>query len=60
MKDRLSKLLTVKSIVTLLLTVVFCILCLKDGIGKEDFMTVFMVIITFYFSSQHEKNEPKA
>ena len=59
MKERLSKLLTVKSIVTILLTVIFSIVCLKHIIDDKDFMTVFMVIITFYFSSQNEKNEPK-
>lgn len=59
MKERLSKLLTVKSIVTILLTLVFCILCITHIIEAKDFMTVFMVIITFYFSSQNEKSEPK-
>lgn len=55
MKERLNKLLTVKSIVTILLTLVFCILCVTNVIEAKDFMTVFMVIITFYFSSQSEK-----
>lgn len=55
MKERISKLLTVKSIVTLLLTLVFSILCVTHIISAEDFMTVFMVIIAFYFSSQAEK-----
>lgn len=55
MKERLSKLFTVKSIVTILLTLVFCVLCITRVIEAKDFMTVFMVIITFYFSSQSEK-----
>ena len=56
MKERLSKLLTVKSIVTILLTLVFCYLSVIKAIPHETFMTVFSVIIAFYFGTQHEKN----
>lgn len=56
MKDRLTKLLTVKSIVTLLLTVVFSYLSAVRAISTEMFMTVFSVIIAFYFGTQHEKD----
>ena len=55
MKDRISKLFTVKSIVTLLLTFVFGYLSVKGEISSELFMTVFTVIISFYFGTQHEK-----
>lgn len=55
MKDRLVKLLSVKSIVTLILTIVFAYLCIIGVISGQDFLTVFMVIIAFYFSSQAEK-----
>ena len=56
MKERLSKLLTVKSIVTILLTMVFCFLSMMRFIDVDSFMMVFMVIISFYFTSQSEKN----
>ena len=56
MKERLSKLLTVKSIVTILLTLVFCYLSIIRVISPELFMTVFTVIISFYFGTQFEKN----
>jgi hypothetical protein len=59
MKDRLTKLLTVKSIVTIALTAVFCYLSVIKVIPDETFMTVFSVIIAFYFGTQYEKNEPK-
>ncbi len=59
MKERLSKLLCVKSIVTILLTLVFCYLSIIKVISPELFMTVFSVIIAFYFTTQYEKNEPK-
>lgn len=58
--DRLQKLLAVKSIVTLALTIVFCVLCLKGMVGPDQFMTVFTVVIAFYFGTQAEKNAQAA
>ncbi len=55
MKERISKLLTVKSIVTILLTLVFCYLSIIKVIPYDTFMTVFSVVIAFYFGTQHEK-----
>jgi hypothetical protein len=59
MLDRLSRLLSVKSIVTIALTAVFCYLSVVKVIPYDTFMTVFSVIIAFYFGTQHEKNEHK-
>lgn len=56
MKERLSKLLTVKSIVTIILTLVFSYLSISRVIPYDTFMTVFSVIIAFYFGTQYEKN----
>lgn len=55
LKDRLAKLLAVKSIVTILLTAVFCFLCVTGQVSSEQFLTVFTVVIAFYFGTQHEK-----
>lgn len=55
MKERLSKLLTIKSIVTMLLTLVFCYLAVKGKITAELFMTVFVTVIGFYFGTQAKK-----
>lgn len=55
MKERIAKLLTVKSIVTIFLTVVFCYLSITGMILAEQFMTVFTVVIAFYFGTQVEK-----
>lgn len=55
MKERLSKLLTVKSIVTIVLTAVFAALALLGRIDTDQFMTVFTVVIAFYFGTQAEK-----
>ena len=56
MKEKLLKLLTVKSIVTILLTLVFCYLSVTRVIPYDTFMTVFSVIIAFYFGTQYEKH----
>lgn len=55
MKARLLKLLTVKSIVTISLTVVFCVLSIRQDISPELFMTVFSTVIAFYFGTQTKK-----
>lgn len=55
MKERLSKLLTVKSIVTIEASIVFCVLALKGVLTPQDFLTVFTTIIAFYFGTQAEK-----
>ena len=51
---RLSNLLSVKSITTLVLTVVFAVMALKGTIS-QDFMTIYAVIISFYFGTQSQK-----
>lgn len=57
MKERLDKLLTVKSIVTLLLALVFCAITLKGTISGQEFLTVFSVVIAFYYGTQAAKKE---
>lgn len=47
-----AKLINVKSLVTLVLTVVFAVLALTDGVSGQEFLTVFTVIISFYFGTQ--------
>ena len=55
MKERLTRLLTVKSIVTIILTVVFAYLSVAGMVAVDQFLTVFTVIIAFYFGTQSEK-----
>ena len=55
MKERLMKLLSVKSIVTIALTIVFCVMTLNGAINSQEFMTVFTVVVAFYFGVQAEK-----
>lgn len=55
MKEKLAKLIDVKSIVTLLLTIVFAYLAVVQVISGEQFITIFTVIISFYFGTQTQK-----
>lgn len=55
MKKKLAKLIDVKSIVTIVLTIVFATLALTERITGQDFLTVFTVIISFYFGTQTQK-----
>jgi len=51
---RLGNLLSVKSLVTLVLTAVFAVMALKGTIF-QNFMTVYAVVIAFYFGTQSQK-----
>jgi len=57
MKERFARLLTVKSIVTIALTLVFCALAVCDKISGTEFLTIFTVVIGFYFGTQSEKDK---
>lgn len=52
MKDKLAKLIDVKSIMTILMTVFFGILTLKGTIPEAQFIDIFKTIIIFYFGTQ--------
>ena len=53
---RLANLLSVKSLTTLTLTVVFAVMTLRGAIS-QDFMTVYAVVIAFYFGTQSQKQQ---
>ena len=54
---KLSKLVDVKSILTLCLTAVFCVQVLRGGIDSSDFQNIFLMVITFYFGTQSQKKK---
>ena len=60
MKEKLVKraanLLSVKSLTTLTLTAVFAVMALRGTIS-QDFMTVYAVVIAFYFGTQSQKQQ---
>ena len=53
---RLGNLLSVKSIVSLVLTGVFAYMAIVGKIS-QDFMTIYAVIIAFYFGTQSQKTQ---
>lgn len=57
MREKIAKLLTVKSIVTILLTLAFGYLAVTHYISGEQMITIYTTIIAFYFGTQHEKKE---
>ena len=59
LKKRLANLLTVKSIVTVALTIVFSVLALRGTISGTEFLTIFTVVIGFYFGTQRAKEDMK-
>lgn len=55
MKEKFAKLIDVKSIVTLVLCGVFAYLAIVGKLDAGQFLTVFTVIISFYFGTQSTK-----
>ncbi len=56
---RLANLLTIKSLVTLTLTGVFSALTIRGDVTAEQMLTVFTVVVGFYFGTQAERNSLK-
>lgn len=52
---RLAALLSVKSLVTIALTAIFAVLALRGDITGQDFMTIFLIVVSFYFGTQTQK-----
>lgn len=60
MGKKIAKLIDVKSIVTFVLTGVFAYLSVIGVISGEQFLTVFTMVISFYFGTQAGKKEKEA
>lgn len=56
MKEKFAKLINVKSIVTILLTLLFVVLAVRGTIPQEV-MTIYTTVVAFYFGTQHEKKD---
>ncbi len=55
LKKRLANLLTIKSLVTLIITIVFSVLAFK-GVIPDEVNAVYLIIIGFYFGTQAKKD----
>lgn len=53
-KEKIAKLINVKSLVTLLLTIVVMVQAFK---GKMDIEQIYLMIIAFYFGTQLKENK---
>ena len=53
---RLGNLLTVKSLVTIMLTITFCVLTVETKVTQE-FNTVYLMVIALYVGTQNAKAE---
>lgn len=54
--SKVAKLIDVKSLVTLILTSGFMFLSITGGVTGQEFLTIFTIVIGFYFGTQYEKN----
>lgn len=59
LKKRLANLLAVKSIVTLTLTAVFAYVSVMGKVSTDQFLTIFTVVIGFYFGTQRVSEDSK-
>lgn len=57
LRQRAAALLSVKSVVTIASTAVFAVLSLRGSISSKDFLSIFIMIIGFYFGTQSRKGE---
>lgn len=56
---KIAKLIDVKSIISLSLTFVFCYLALGKFVPIEIFISIYSIVIGFYFGTQYEKTKNK-
>ena len=54
---RIANLITIKSLVTLTLTIVFSVLSLRGVISSEMFLSIFSMVVAFYFGTVTKRNE---
>ena len=56
LKEKLVKLLNVKTVIAIILTVIFSYMAVIGQITAEVFMPIFSMIIAFYFSDDAKNN----
>lgn len=55
--DKIAKLIDVKSLSTLTMVGVFAFLSVTGEISSEQFLTIFTVVVSFYFGTQVGKKK---
>ena len=56
-RERIARLIDVKTLVTFALTAAFVYLAVIDKIEPQIFMTIYTMIMGFYFGTQNEKGK---
>lgn len=54
-KNNLANLLKVKTLVTMIVIIVFAVLALRGDITADNVLVVVSTVISFYFGTQYEK-----
>lgn len=57
MKERIAKLIDLKSIITIIITFALVYGFIVDKIDSENFMTIITMVFTFYFASKTKGEE---
>ena len=57
---KLTSLIEVKKIIALIVIIVFCILSAKEVVSTEQFTTVAIMIVSFYFGQSTVKSTVKS
>ncbi|WP_291653781.1 hypothetical protein [Clostridium sp.] len=57
--NKITSLIEVKKIIALLVIIVFCILSAREVVSTEQFTTVAIMIISFYFGQSTVKGTVK-
>lgn len=59
MLNKIGQLIIMKKIIALILTIVFCILSLKGTISSMEFLSVFTLVVGFYFGNSVAKENKR-
>ena len=57
MKDKIAKLIDLKSIITILITIALIYGFIVEKINAEQFMTIATMIFTFYFAKKDKGDD---
>jgi hypothetical protein len=60
MKERIAKLIDLKSIITIIITCALVYGFIADKINSENFMTIITMVFTFYFASKTKGDDNNA
>ena len=57
MKEKLAKLIDLKSIVTLIVVIVYSVLVITGKVQVDGYKELVLIVMTFYFAKNDKKEE---